>query len=108
VAEVCAYHSHAYTSTQDFKRSFDIDVLHNQESWLLAKFGGAHGEGKRFVLSELDYLRKKAPWQIPSALVRTGLKIAGYRLGRMEARFSPQVKRRLSMHPGFWLSAANI
>jgi rhamnosyltransferase len=107
-AEACAYHSHAYTWIQDFKRSFDIGVLHSQEPWLLAMFGGAHGEGKRFVLSELDYLRQKAPWQIPSALVRTGLKVAGYRLGRMEARLTPRVKRRLSMHPGFWRSAVNM
>ncbi|HWZ52260.1 MAG TPA: glycosyltransferase [Granulicella sp.] len=102
VAEACAYHSHAYSWAQDFKRSFDIGVLHSRERWLLDGFGGAQDEGKRFVISELEYLREKDPWQIPSALARTGLKFAGYRLGRMESRLTPEVKRQLSMHPRFW------
>ena len=102
VAEACAYHSHAYTMTQEFKRYFDTGVLHNRELWLLDEFGQASGEGKRFVLSELRYLLRQAVWQIPSALVRTLVKFLGYRIGRMEARLSLRIKRQLSMHPMFW------
>ena len=102
VAEACVYHSHAYSCTQDFKRYFDIGVLHNRENWLLENFGKASGEGKRFVHSELSYLLKWDPKQIPSALVRTGLKLIGYRLGRMEALLTPSIKRQLSMHSRFW------
>ncbi len=102
VAEAGIYHSHAYTMTQEFKRHFDIGVLHSRERWLLDEFGGAGGEGKRFVLSELNYLRKHDPWQIPSALMRTAIKLLGYRLGRKEAHLSPSVKRHLSLYSKYW------
>lgn len=103
VAEACAYHSHAYTKLQEFKRHFDIGVLHSRERWLLDEFGQAHGEGKRFVLSELRYLWRQDILRIPSALVRTWIKFLGYRLGRIEARLPTTIKRRLSMHSTFWV-----
>jgi rhamnosyltransferase len=101
-AQACVYHSHDYTWVQEFQRYFDIGVLHRREAELLGEFGGADGEGRRFVLSELKYLGRHDPGSIPSALVRNGLKLMGYRLGKMEARWSPEMKRRLSMHPSFW------
>lgn len=102
VADSCAYHSHSYTLTQEFKRYFDIGVMHSREKWLLNEFGQPNGEGRRFVLSELRYLRHWNPWQIPSAIARTFTKLLGYRLGRVEARLTRGIKRRLSMQPGFW------
>ena len=103
VVEATVYHSHDYTWRQEFRRYFDIGVLHAREAWLLREFGQTGGEGKRFVVSELRSLWPRQAWFIPSALVRTFLKLAGYRLGRMEARLSLAVKRRLSMHPSFWI-----
>ena len=102
-ADACAYHSHSYTRLQEFKRYFDIGVLHSREHWLLDEFGHATGEGRRFILSELRYLREQDAWRIPSALVRAGVKYVGYRLGRAEAWLSLYLKRQLSMHPGFWV-----
>lgn len=102
VAEAQVYHSHSYTWTQDFKRYFDIGVLHARESWLLKKFGNTGGEGGRFVRSELNYLWPEYWRLIPSALVRTTLKLVGYRLGRIENRLRLEWKRKLSMHPNFW------
>lgn len=102
VAEAVIYHSHAYTMTQEFRRYFDIGVLHSRERWLLDEFGGAGGEGKRFVLSELSYLRKHDPRQIPSAFMRTVIKLIAYRLGREEAYLAPFVKRHLSLNSKYW------
>jgi len=102
VSEACAYHSHAYSPAQEFRRYFDIGVLHSRESWLLNEFGRAGGAGKHFVLSELHYLLRREPWSIPSALLRTFVKLLGYRLGHMESKLGWQLKRRLSMHPKFW------
>jgi rhamnosyltransferase len=102
VAEAKAYHSHSYKWRQEFKRYFDIGVLHSREGWLLQEFGQTSGEGRRFVVSELSYLWHRSWWLIPSALVRTALKFAGYRLGRLEMKLSIQWKRRLSMHSGYW------
>jgi rhamnosyltransferase len=101
-AGACAYHSHNYTPLEDFRRYFDTGVFHAREQWLLDAFGGASGEGLRFVKSELRYLLKNAPWLIPSALLRTVLKLLGYRLGRAEVRLPLALKRRLSMFRGFW------
>ena len=102
VAEAQVFHSHSYSWRQDFKRYFDIGVLHAREKWLLEKFGGASGEGHRFVLSELAHLWPGYWWLIPSAIIRTAAKFAGYRLGRFGDKLSTRWKRHLSMHPGFW------
>jgi rhamnosyltransferase len=101
-ADAEVYHSHSYTWMQEFRRYFDIGVLHAKESWLLDEFGGAAGEGSRFVRSEFKYLWPSSKSFIPSALVRTALKLVGYRLGRLERKLSPEWKRRLSMNSGFW------
>jgi rhamnosyltransferase len=102
VAEAKVYHSHSYTWRQDFKRYFDIGALHSRENWLLEEFGQTSGEGRRFVISELGYLWGRSWWLIPSALVRTALKLFGYRLGRLERKLSVKWKRRLSMHSAYW------
>ena len=102
VAEASVRHSHPYTWTQEFKRYFDIGVLHGRERWLQDSFGGTGGEGKRFVASELNYLRQKDPLRIPSGMIRTGLKLLGYKLGRSERNLSLAMKRRLSMNRRFW------
>lgn len=99
-AEVC--HSHEYTPIQDFKRYFDIGVLHSREAWLLEKFGAATGEGRRFVSSEIAHLWPAACHLIPSALLRSALKLSGYHAGRMENRINSGLKQRLSMHRFFW------
>jgi rhamnosyltransferase len=103
VSEAQVYHSHSYTWILDFKRYFDIGVLHSRASWLLQEFGGTGGEGGRFVRSELSYLWPQRWWLIPTALIRTALKLVGYRLGRIENKLSLQWKRRLSMHRRFWV-----
>jgi len=101
-ADACVQHSHNYTLAAEFKRYFDIGVFHHREQWLLAWLGKAEGEGKRFVLSEIRYLWRHAPWRLPEAAIRTLLKYAGYRLGKAEARLPLALKRRLSMHHGYW------
>jgi rhamnosyltransferase len=98
VAEAQVYHSHSYSWNQDFKRYFDIGVLHAREGWLLREFGSTGGEGGRFVRSELNYLWPRSWWLIPSAIIRTTLKLTGYRLGRIEKKLSLEWKRRLSMY----------
>jgi rhamnosyltransferase len=105
-ADACVYHSHSYTWLEEFKRYFDIGVLHSRESWLLTRFGHVTGDGKRFVFSEMNFLMEHAPWLIPSALIRTGLKLVAYRLGRSEDRLTPELKRHLSMHHLFWSKQA--
>jgi len=102
VADACVYHSHDYTVLQEFRRYFDIGVLHQDQSWLLDKFGKPEGEGGRFVRSEVRYLSKRAPWLLPLALLRTAMKLMGYKLGKHSSALPLSLKCRLSMHRAYW------
>jgi rhamnosyltransferase len=82
VAEAQVYHSHAYSCREEFRRYYRIGQLHGTEPWLLRDFGKASGEGRRFAVSEIQYLSKRAPWLIPEAVLRLGLKYLGYKSGR--------------------------
>ncbi|TDO10652.1 MULTISPECIES: glycosyltransferase family 2 protein [Halomonas] len=101
-AEARVYHSHNYSLTEEFRRYFDIGVLHSREAWLLAWLGRAEGEGGRFVRSEAGYLLRHAPWRLPEAALRTLLKYAGYRLGKLEGRLPLSLKRWLCLHRHYW------
>jgi rhamnosyltransferase len=81
VAEAQAYHSHAYSYREEFERYYRIGQLHGSEPWLLRDFGKASGEGRRFAISEIQYLSRHAPWLIPEAMLRSGLKYLGYKRG---------------------------
>lgn len=102
VADACVYHSHDYTALQEFKRYFDMGVLHSREPWLLQQLGKPQGEGKRFVLSEWRYVFKHDPWLWPLSIMNTMMKFLGYTLGKQESRLPLRLKGHLSMHPRFW------
>jgi rhamnosyltransferase len=101
-ANATAYHSHAYTAAQDFRRYFDIGVLHARESWLLERFGVASGTGIKFVVSEVQTLTRTQPWRVPESFMRNFFKWLGYNLGRKERSIPLRWKRHLSMHRFFW------
>lgn len=96
------FHSHDYTVGQEFRRYFDIGVFHAREGWLRDTFGAAEGDGLRFVVSELRYIALRAPHLIPSAAIRTFLKLAGYRLGTLERYLPWRMKKIFSMHKSYW------
>ena len=104
VAEAEVYHSHAYRISQEFSRYFDIGVLHSRAVATLAPFGTVRDDGKKFVKSELAFLREHDPRAMASALIRTGAKFLGYRLGRVEQLIPTFAKRRLSGSRSFWKS----
>ena len=103
VADAMVRHSHSYSIGQEFRRYFDIGVLHARESWLIDQFGSASGEGRRFVLSELKYLMRHAPHRLLSAVARTFAKYLGYKIGRRESRIDPRVKYHLGLNRQYWL-----
>lgn len=101
-ADACVNHSHDYTLIQEFRRYFDMGVFHAREPWIRQEFGGAEGEGLRFVASEIRYLLKHTFWRIPEAIVRKMLAYAGFRLGLIESRLPVWLKRRLAMNKGYF------
>jgi len=88
VAEAQVFHSHSHTWLQEFQRYKSVGVLHATNQWVLRDFGGASGEGLRFVKSELALLSKSAPYLIPSAIIRNFCKYLGYKVGMLERTLS--------------------
>lgn len=103
-ADATVYHSHNYTMRQELQRYFDLGVFHSREPWIRSRFGRAEGEGKRFVLSQLAFLKKEHVFLMPSALLRTAFKYLGFRLGFCEAYLPTKLKMWLSMQKHFWVN----
>jgi len=101
-ADAPVRHSHAYTILQDMQRYFDFGVMHAQVPELLERFGVPEGEGLRFVISELRYMRAVAPSMLAQVPIRNAAKYLGYRLGRTFAHLPLGLCRRLSMTKGYW------
>ena len=102
VADATVHHSHDYTLSQEFRRYFDIGVMHTQNWPILKDFGTLGGTGRQFVLKELAHLARTRPWLVPAAILRTFLKFFAYKLGSHEKSLSLSWKRRLSMHKRYW------
>ncbi len=108
VADAMVEHSHGYKLYEEFRRYFDIGILHVREKKLLSRFGSAGGAGRDYVIKELRFLLKVAPWLIPEALLRTSSKFLAYKLGGFEDQLPLSAKRRLSMNRVYWSAPAAI
>ena len=101
-AEARVLHSHDYGPIEEFRRYFDIGVLHAARSDLLAGFGRPDRDGWRFLGSELRYLRRHAAHLIAASWLRTILKYGGYRLGRSARHLPKALNRRLGLNRRYW------
>lgn len=95
-------HSHDYTIKEEFCRYFDMGVFHSREPWIRLTFGGAGGEGLRYVVSELRFLGLRCIHLWPISLMRNGAKLLGFKLGLNESKLSINLKRKFGMHKHFW------
>mgnify|MGYP003649616559 CR=1 FL=1 len=95
-------HSHDYSLIEEFRRYFDQGVFHAREPWIRENFGGAGGEGMRYVKSELIFLSLSRLYLWPSAIVRNALKLVAYKLGQQEQKLSINLKKKLGMHKRYW------
>lgn len=100
--QACAHHSHNYSLKEEFRRYFDIGVFHGREPWIRQTFGGAGGEGLRYVKSELAFLGPGRVLQWPGSLLRNAVKLVAYKLSQQE-RFLPLgLKKNLGMYRRYW------
>lgn len=100
------FHSHSYSMVEEFRRYFDIGVFYGQQSWLEQSFGRAGGEGRRYVNSEIKAIFQAGQGGLlPECIIRTVLKLLGYKLGGLH-RFLPlKLKQQISMFPLYWTVA---
>jgi polysaccharide biosynthesis protein PslC len=103
VAEATVFHSHNYSLLQEFRRSFDIGVLHSSEHWLIETYGRAEGEGSRYVRFELSMmLQQKKFYLFPVLFLRNLAKYSGYKLGSKYHVLPQWLLPKLSMNSGWW------
>lgn len=102
VADAMVCHSHNYSPIEEFKRYFDIGVFHTDEPWIREKIGGAGGEGKKYILSEISFLLKEAPYWIPVSFINNAMKLLGYKLGKAYKLFPLRIVKMFSMHKRYW------
>lgn len=101
-ASACVFHSHEYTLRQEFRRFFDIGVMHNRAKPILAAFGPPEGAGSAYFRSEMKFLMKSRPVLIPEAVLRAAVKYVAYKIGRREGKIPPRYKKFMSMNSNFW------
>jgi len=107
-ADAVVRHSHNYSAVEEFKRYFDIGVFHTDQSWIRSSFGGAGGEGKYFILSEIKFLARNAPLWIPVACLNNLAKIIGYKLGQSYQRIPLNFRKKISMHKRYWNNYSDL
>lgn len=95
-------HSHNYTQVEEFRRYFDQGVFHAREKWIRENFGGAGGEGLRYVRSELGFLGLHRLHLWPAAILRNACKLLAYKLGQLEQHLPIWLKKKMSMHRRYW------
>lgn len=101
-AEATVRHSHNYTACEEFQRYFDTGVFHACNPWIRKEFGGAGGEGVRFVKSELTYLLANHPLWIPKAIIATFAKFIGFKIGLYWNLIPLSLCKRLGMYKSYW------
>jgi rhamnosyltransferase len=100
-AKAQVYHSHDYSLKQTFRRYFDIGVFFSRNLHILNVSAGLRGANySRSLILEMT---RQSDWiALFNAFFEIGAKLAGYRLGKLEKFIPVVIKKRLSMHTGYW------
>ena len=101
-ADARVYHSHNYSGRQQFHRNFDLGVSQAEHPEI---FEGvpSEGEGIRLVKRSLGYLIRTGHfWLIPQLIWQSGMKYAGYFLGKRYRKLPRKVVLACTMSPYYW------
>lgn len=104
VAEAVAKHSHRYCLKQEFLRSFDTGLARKSYESLIAKGGKDTIRGKAYVQNLLLRLLRQKPYLIPYAIVQSGVKWLGYKMGQASLNAPRFWKKALSAQDFYWAS----
>jgi rhamnosyltransferase len=98
------HHSHRYTLRSAFRRFFDSGVA--GERTYLADERAARRvlreEAVSYARGELAWLWRTNPLWLPYAVVYEATKFLGLQLGARHRLLPKALKRRVSVHPGYW------
>ncbi len=105
VADAVVKHSHRHSLKAEFRRYFDTGYIRKVHQDLLSGPETDHDRGWIFFRALLRELyRKGSAHLIPYAVLQTGVKLAGYRLGRLGPHLPVAVKQKLSGQDFYWTS----
>jgi rhamnosyltransferase len=103
IADATVKHSHDYSLSETFRRSFDNGVFLRKESWIKTVFGKPDSEGIRFAVSEFLFLiRNKEYVWVVFAILNNISRIAGYKLGEFYCILPRKVTKRISLCQAYW------
>lgn len=100
-------HSHSYTLLQEFKRYFDTGYVRAHNKALFLAETSDEKRGAAFTGAMLKALARTRPWLIPYAILGTGIKFVGYRIGLHGIGLPLWLKKRISGQDYFWVSAVS-
>ena len=102
-SEAIVFHSHDYSTWQEFKRYFDMGVFYNCEASILHRFGKPEGEGLKYIKDGLIYLfNNNKQFLIPHFFLKAFIKYLGYRIGLNYNLLPAYVTKKVSMNPNWW------
>ncbi|MEM7204227.1 MAG: glycosyltransferase [Planctomycetota bacterium] len=106
VAEAVVQHSHTYRLSQEFRRYFDTGYARKIHAELTNLTGSDQSRGRSFTLALLKTVAKQRPLHLPYALLQTGAKWMGYRLGAVSRNAPNWLKKACSGQDYYWTSTA--
>ena len=105
VAEARVLHTHHYTAMQQLKRNFDLGVSQAQFPELFNRVS-SQSEGIRMIRGMLGVLLKKNEYdKMPSVIINSAFKLAGYKLGKAYKKLPQWLIMKLTMNRNYWKSS---
>ncbi len=105
VAEARVLHTHHYTAMQQLKRNFDLGVSQAQFPELFNRVS-SQSEGIRMIRGMLGILLKKNEYdKMPSVIINSAFKLAGYKLGKAYKKLPQWLIMKLTMNRNYWKSS---
>lgn len=96
------YHSHNYSSLQQFKRNFDNGVSQAQHPEVFAGIS-SESEGLRLMKETAAHLcRAGRPWLVAKLCADSAAKYAGFWLGKHYKNLPEGLRARCSMNGDYW------
>lgn len=83
VATAVVFHAHDYSVREEFRRYFDMGVMHASEVLLQDVLrAGTTSSGSAFVKSEISSVAEGSPVKAAALLLRSSIRLLGYKAGR--------------------------
>lgn len=102
VAQAKVEHSHVFRALGEFRRNFDIGVMHVLNPWLFEGLPKQDSSGGKFAKALLSRSLKKGPLAFAKAVMYLALRLFGYRLGRMYRWLPVRLAQKLSYNVNYW------